>query len=141
MLKPEKAPNWSTLCARFRILSGRRLTDMDNFARNSKRSIRHPSINGCSRRSVCGSTTAVCLSRREGKENDYATRAWRVSELWLSAKRSFARSLFFDMDRVRDDRPVVMPDSRTTTEPTALSVLTDGNRLDRKAFLDAVTRC
>lgn len=86
---------------------------------------------------LLSSSTVVALRR---KGDDYAERAWCVSEIWLSAKQSFARSLFIDMDRVRDSLPVVVPSPPSTTDPMALGVLKDGYESDREAFRDAVAR-
>jgi hypothetical protein len=83
------------------------------------------------------SSTVVAL-RRAG--DDYDERAWCVSEIWLSAKRSFARSLFVDMDRVQRNLPAIIPSPPSSTHPTAGDILKGGYDADLEAFEMALGR-
>lgn len=86
---------------------------------------------------LLSSATVVAVRRQD---DDYPMRAWCVSEVWLSAKRSFARSLFVDIDRAKEDLPVAAVAAPSTTDVNVLSVLKDSFESDLKAFREAVAR-
>jgi hypothetical protein len=80
--------------------------------------------------------TVISL-RREG--DDYSERAWCVSEVLLGAKRSFARSLFIDIERINSHLSVQIPSSPADTA-VANAIIQDGYDNDYKAFRDALFR-
>lgn len=82
------------------------------------------------------SSTVVALRR---KNDDYSKRAWCVTEFWLSARRSFARSIFIDMDRVDNDLPIIAIASPSTLDASA-SVVVKSYQLDFDYFREAVAQ-
>ncbi len=81
---------------------------------------------------------ATVISLRYGGD-DYAERAWCVSEVLLGSRKSFSRSLFVDMERINSHQSVLIPSSPTATS-VANAVIQEGYDNDYKAFRDALLR-
>ena len=80
--------------------------------------------------------TVISLRR---EDDDYSQRAWCVSEVLLGAKRSFARSLFIDMERINSHLSVQIPFSPADTS-VASAIIQEGYDSDFTAFRDALLR-